>query len=442
MYKPIVKIAYPIAISRLLNVLLDICSVFFLAKLGVAYLAAYGLAMPLYLSVYMITISYLLIYSVKATYLKDSKPRYAAYFYTTVLFALGLSAISTIIYCLLPSLLGYLGQSQNLVDKASNFFYFITIGIPPLFLSSILSQTFIVASKNKVVTFAAIMQFLIGLVAMYFFTIKLGLNLKGVALGFDIAYWCKFLYLLLTFISRKSITKVTWSRLKAHFTEDFKFLRRLGWPISLQYGGELIAAAVASLLIGHLYSHALAGQQLAAQIRVLLLMIPYSLSQACAIIATRVIKSSQGNKQQAIKKIEYSAIKIAIACCAPILVLINFFAVDIIKQFIHPGYQHLITLTLYFLMITSMSIILDCFKYCLGGILRGMSNTRSSMLFSLMSYWGLGIPLAFILGYPLHLGPVGVRLGMLSGLLFGTISLYFYYRQLLKNEDVSATAVC
>jgi len=50
------------------------------------------------------------------------------------------------------------------------------------------------------------------------------------------------------------------------------------------------------------------------------------------------------------------------------------------------------------------------------GVLRGVQDTAAPMIIAALSYWGLGIPTSYVLGFVLNWGGIGVWLGLVSGL--------------------------
>ncbi len=52
------------------------------------------------------------------------------------------------------------------------------------------------------------------------------------------------------------------------------------------------------------------------------------------------------------------------------------------------------------------------------GFLRGMQDTRGPMVLAAISYWGIGMPLSYVLGFPLGLGATGIWIGLVIGLFF------------------------
>ena len=140
MKNELIKLSYPVIVSRFLNVILDIISVFIVAHLGLNTLSAYGIFIPIYLTISMIAISYLLIFPVKASHLQGDEERLSIYIGSGVLFSLGLSVVVILILCLVPTILPYLGQAFFVTEKAGDFFYYISLGMPALFTCATISQ--------------------------------------------------------------------------------------------------------------------------------------------------------------------------------------------------------------------------------------------------------------------------------------------------------------
>ncbi|MFT7310599.1 MAG: MATE family multidrug resistance protein [Paracoccaceae bacterium] len=60
------------------------------------------------------------------------------------------------------------------------------------------------------------------------------------------------------------------------------------------------------------------------------------------------------------------------------------------------------------------------------GLLRGVQDTRQPMILAAISYWGVGFPSSYILGFVLDWQARGVWLGLVAGL--GVAALLLLYR--------------
>jgi MATE family multidrug resistance protein len=63
-----------------------------------------------------------------------------------------------------------------------------------------------------------------------------------------------------------------------------------------------------------------------------------------------------------------------------------------------------------------------------AGALRGLRDTRVPALLAGVSYWGVGLPAGLTLGFPLHLGVVGVWIGLAFGMTTAALLLLARFR--------------
>ena len=57
------------------------------------------------------------------------------------------------------------------------------------------------------------------------------------------------------------------------------------------------------------------------------------------------------------------------------------------------------------------------------GLLRSIRDTKVPMWAAAFSYWGIGIPSSYILGFPMGFGGQGIWFGLCIGLAFAATSL-------------------
>ena len=67
------------------------------------------------------------------------------------------------------------------------------------------------------------------------------------------------------------------------------------------------------------------------------------------------------------------------------------------------------------------------------GALRGMSDVKVPTVITLIAYWVLAIPISYVFGFMLDMGPEGVWYGLLVGLSIAAILLYFRFKMLSKR---------
>jgi len=57
------------------------------------------------------------------------------------------------------------------------------------------------------------------------------------------------------------------------------------------------------------------------------------------------------------------------------------------------------------------------------GLLRGVQDTRRPMVIAALSYWAVGVPVSYVLGFTYGLGGVGIWLGLAVGLALAAVFL-------------------
>jgi MATE family multidrug resistance protein len=67
------------------------------------------------------------------------------------------------------------------------------------------------------------------------------------------------------------------------------------------------------------------------------------------------------------------------------------------------------------------------------GILRGLGDVRFPTIITLLAYWGLGLPIGYLLGIYLDFGVQGIWWGLLIGLLTASVLLFFRFQHKTRN---------
>jgi len=63
----------------------------------------------------------------------------------------------------------------------------------------------------------------------------------------------------------------------------------------------------------------------------------------------------------------------------------------------------------------------DGIQICAAGALRGYKDTRAPMVYTIISFWLVGMPLGYYLTFNAGMGPAGMWIGMIAGLSFAAV---------------------
>jgi multidrug resistance protein, MATE family len=73
------------------------------------------------------------------------------------------------------------------------------------------------------------------------------------------------------------------------------------------------------------------------------------------------------------------------------------------------------------LALAALFQVADALQVMALGLLRGVQDTRVPMIYATFSYWLVGMPASYVLGFPLGYGAAGVWIGLVLGLLCAAV---------------------
>ncbi len=88
----------------------------------------------------------------------------------------------------------------------------------------------------------------------------------------------------------------------------------------------------------------------------------------------------------------------------------------VLRPFLDPADSITLGIATSLLMIAALMQFFDCAQNIGVGLLRGVDDTKSGFRLTVIGYWLIGLPAAFLLGLTAGTGPLGVWLGLMCGL--------------------------
>lgn len=202
---------------------------------------------------------------------------------------------------------------------------------------------------------------------------------------------------------------------------DFRDIVRLGWPISATIISEVGLFSAASIMMGWLGAVTLAAHGIALQITSVAFMLPLGLASAATVrVGLHHGRGDRGGVGRA--GLVAMMIAAAIAVCSALLFwtmpdrLIGLYLDE------HNDNAAAVLATAKtFLFVAACFQIVDSLQAIGSGMLRGLKDTRVPMMIALISYWVVGMPAAYLLGFVAGFGGVGIWWGLALGLLAAAI---------------------
>jgi MATE family multidrug resistance protein len=198
---------------------------------------------------------------------------------------------------------------------------------------------------------------------------------------------------------------------------DWPLMRQLlaiGAPISFSLLMEYGLFSSAALLMGLISTTALAAHQIALQVTAVLFMIPLGIGLAATV---RVGHAFGRNEPEAVRRAGLVAALLGIALVAAFTLAIVLTRHQLARLFFGSDEASAATveLTATLLLVGATFFIADGLQTIMGGALRGLNDTRMTLVFAAIGYWCVAFPIAWILAFHTQLGAVGVWVGLSIG---------------------------
>ena len=200
--------------------------------------------------------------------------------------------------------------------------------------------------------------------------------------------------------------------------EELRLQVREGATIALGYIGEGGAYSVASLMMGWFGATALAATQIVASVGDVLYMVPMGISIAVSIRTGQAIGAGESSR---LARIGMAALVTIIAWMGVVMGGVLLMGGAVAQALSHdPAVVALATSM--FLVIACMQIA-DGIQGAMLGASRGITDNRVPVLITLTAYWGLALPLGYVLAFEWGFGPNGIWIGYASGLALAAVLL-------------------
>ena len=364
---------------------------------------------------------------------RGKKEEVASDFYQFIYLALGLSVVLLgLVLFLAPPVLNHIGLEASVAAVAVRYLWFLSIGIIPLLLFSVIRSLLDSLGLTKLSMYLMIL--LLPLNSGFNYLLIYGvfglpeLGGAGAGLGTSLAYWCLLVISIFILIKNKKLKEYQFSKIIPLDFERMKEGVRLGLPIGGTVFAEVAVFSVVGLLMAKFSSLIIASHQSAMNFSTLMYAFPMSISSAMAI----VVSYELGAKRfQDAKKFIHIGRSVALVFAAFTLSFLYIFRDNVAS--LYGNDPKFIETTAIFLTYSLFFQLADTFAAPLQGILRGYKDTVVPFYLGLIGYWGISIPLGFMLDQLTDLGAYGYWIGLIVSLVI-TGLLYEWRLQVVMKK--------
>jgi len=200
---------------------------------------------------------------------------------------------------------------------------------------------------------------------------------------------------------------------------------RLGLPIAVALTAEIGMFAAVALLMGRFGVVEAAAHQLAVNFTAMTFMIPLGISAAITIRVGHALGAGDALAARFRARAGIVLAGLCMLATAAVMLLLP----DVVIA-IYTRDAAVAQLAVSFLLLAALFQMSDGLQVAAMGALRGYKDTLWPMLVAFVSYWLVGLPLAWYLGFFVLVRPQGLWVALIVSLTLAAILLLWRFRRL------------
>lgn len=429
-------LAWPLVVTQIGHIITGMVDNIFLGQLGPTEQAAGILSNNLYvlLLVFTIGVSYATTPLVTSANEKHDLLKKASLFKNSLFLNAIVAIVCFIVLFLSSGLLKHMQQPTEVVELAVPFFDVLIFGMIPVSLFFSCKQYCEGLSNTRMALIISIVGNLINIILNYCLIYgKCGLP----QMGYMGSAWASFFarlfmglsFLVLIFKSpvTKEIAKV-YKQSKINW-QELKDLWRIGFNSAMQFTFEVAAFVIAGLMAGSFGKEQIDAHGIALSIAAFTYMFGSGIGSA-STIRSGTFKAQ--NNWVEIKKASSASMRLVLLIMGALGLLL--LVLNTVLPLAFSNVPVIVNLASTLLIIAAMFQLFDGLQVTIIGILRGLEDTRMPTYITLIGYWVIALPLAYLFAFTFKWETVGIWIALLLSLAFVAIALYVRLNYLIKKH--------
>ena len=334
-------------------------------------------------------------------------------------------------------LLLMLGQTEEIAREASRYLRVAGWGIFPALLVMVLKSYLAALERTQVVLWVTVGAVVVNVIVNY--ALIFG-NWGAPELGIVGAAWAsvavQVVSLLLLAVYAAIVTRehALFIRFWRPDWEAFGQVFRLGWPIGITTLAEVGLFAASSVMMGWLGTLPLAAHGIALQISSLMFMIHLGLGNVPTVRAGRALGARDIYSLRRGAQVVLGLSLVTVVITIVLFLAVPEFLMGLFLSPDEPDRPGVIAIGVVLLVAAALFQLADAAQVMALSLLRGVQDTRVPMIIATLSYWAVGMPVAYVLGFVFNWGGFGVWLGLAIGLaLAGVFMMWRFWGVILPR---------
>lgn len=329
-----------------------------------------------------------------------------------------------------------LHQAPEVVVQAKPYLFLLSLSIIPLMVFSTFKQFAEGLGFTKQAMLVSIWGNILNIVLGIIFVKGLfgvtPMGIKGVGYS-TLIDRCVMAIVMAIYVFRSPIFKKYLKDFAIRNIDRVRGLQimKIGTPVAMQYVFEVGAFGGAALIIGSIGMIEQAAHQVAISLAAMTYMMASGISSAAAIRSGNYFGSGNHKELRLSAISNYHIVIVFMSCTAIIFTLFNQYL-----PWIYTSDKTVITIAAQLLIVAAFFQLFDGTQVVGLGVLRGMGDVNVPTIITFISYWIIGLPIAYLLGVHLNLGVMGVWYGLVLGLMASSIMLFLRFQKISKSNNL------
>ena len=329
-------------------------------------------------------------------------------------------------------LLDLLGQEADVARLGGDYLSIVGLGIGPALMVMVVKSFLAALGRTQSVLWMTVAAVFVNIGLNWVFIFG---NLGFPEMGVRGAAMASVIVQVLTLVAALAYATLLpalrrYQLLVRFWRADWGALRQvnaLGLPIGLAMLAETGLFAASAVMMGWLGRNSLAAHSIALEITALFFMVHMGLSNAATVMVGRA--RGQGDRQ-ALRAVARAGVFLSLGFALATMVVYWIFAEQMAGMFLSPDDPErdvIIPLGASLLMMAAIFQLAGGGQVMAMGLLRGVQDTRQPMVIAAVSYWLVGLPAGYGLGFIAGFGGIGIWAGLVAGLTAAALALHWRF---------------
>lgn len=435
----LLKLAIPLVLTGTMQSSVFFFQTLFLAHLGQDSLAAGALVVWVFGTVYVILFGILSSINVLISHRHGANDEKGISLVVRdgVWLAILLTLPAFLLFWNLSPLLAMTGQSPAILSLATSYLHAMAWGLFPSFIVLAVLEVMIGLGRGRhILIFNLILVCLNTFFNFVFIFGKLGfpkLGIAGAGWGMTTSNLITAILISTTVFLMKDY-RIYFRQILTRTQQSYLFeLLRTGVPMGAMYCVEVAFFLTVMLLMGAFSSQFLAANQITMQYVGLFISVVFSTAQAITVRMGHLLGAGDVDSAR-----QTCTIGICLSVGFMLIIAImycvyptNLLSIDVNVD--DPMNTSLVYHAKQFMMIAAIFQIFEAIRISFFGALRALKDTHFTLLISIVCFWGIALPVGYVLATRFYLEGAGLWWGMALSAVVGVVLLYYRFNTKIKN---------